>query len=247
MAFLYVRPDESFMFGSATGTVEATYDANWLVDGRAGRPVRGATGLSLTANALAARTVGLIAVVNHNIAGAITVGAHTVPAATLGADGIYLNSFVSVTPFSTSSLALSASGTPSIIGELIAGTRRQLEMQLLSEPTFQMADSYDWEGEFSSLAPYDPGLTSRRLIGETILSDTGLADVHAWHASTRRGTRPTLIVPIDTVNDPWLVTFTYRWTPVIFLDAAIIAGNPGARSVHRVQFEFVELPRYRWV
>lgn len=240
----YVRPDESFMFGSCTGTVDADYNASWLVDGRATRPVRLASGgLSLTATALSARTVSLVAIVNHNIAGTVGITGGvtaTIPAATLEKSGIYRNSFVSITPVSATSLVMAAAGTPAIVGELIAGTKRELKRQLLSGPEFTPPEIAEWEGEASSLPPYDPGVAVRRLSGETILNDNGLQEVHDWHASTGGGSRPTLIVPVSTVNDPWLVTFSYQWRSVFQFDAA------PSQSLHRVSFEFVEVPRVRW-
>lgn len=242
MGFLYVRPDESFMFGTVTGTVDAEYDNDWLVDGRGSRPVRNSSGLSLTATAPAARTVTLIAVCNHNIAGAITVGGQAIGPATLGADGIYSNPYATVALGSVSSLALSCSGTPAIIGELYAGTQRTLErIQLHTGAELDETDPFEWEGDASSIPPYDPGVADARVLrGEALVSDTGLADVRAWYRSTRRGTRPTLIVPIDTINDAWLVTFQYR------VELVRIHPTDPLQSVHRVQFEFTELPRLRW-
>jgi hypothetical protein len=244
MSFLYCRPDESFLYGSVTGTVEATYDQDWLVDGRPGYPVRGTTGLALTATAPAARMVGLIAVVNHNLTGtvAITGGlTATVPAATIGGDGIPLNPFVLTTPTSATSLVMTVTQTPSIVGLLYAGQKRTLERQLQTQPVFDPGEPFAWEGEYGGIGPYDAGVAARRLTGETIVSDTGLAEIKAWYLSTRQGTRPSLIVPIDTVNDAWLVTFRYTWIPKLIHQA------DGRRSIHVVQFEFVEIPRLRWV
>lgn len=245
MSFLFCRPDQSFMFGTVSGTVDSDYNANWLLDGLAGRPVRRASGgLALTATAPASRSVGIVAIVNHNIAGSVAISGGvtaTIPAATKTEDDIYLNSFVRITPVSASSLVMTAAGTPAIVGELYAGQVHELERQLAVEPEFDLAEPFDWEGEFSSLAPYDPGLSDpRRLSGETIVSGTGLDEIHAWYRSTRRGTRPSLIVPVNVVNDAWLVTFRYRWRPHMMIDS-----NP-ARSLHKVSFEFLELPRVRW-
>lgn len=246
-AFLYSRWDESFGGGTVTGTVESTYNASWLLDPSPMRPVRGTTGLSLTATAPAARNVGIVAVLNGNVTGTVAVGSHTVPAATLGADGIYLNSFLSVTPASLSSMLVVASGTPTILGGVWIGVRRQLQRQLLVRPTFQMGKGQEWEGEASSLPPYDSGIAyQRRLSGHTIVSDTGLEDIHAWYRSTRNGSLPSLIVPISDINDAWLVTFSYDWSPVHYIDAALRASFPQAKSIHEVAFEFVEIPRVRW-
>lgn len=242
MGFLYVRPDESFMFGTVTGTVDAEYDADWLIDGRGNRPVRNTTNLSLTATAPAARTTTLIAVCNHNIPGTITVGGQAIGPATLRADGIYTNPYATVALGSISSLALSCNGSPAIIGELYAGTQRTLErMQLHTGAEIEETEPFEWEGDASSIPPYDPGTSDARVLrGEALVSDTGLADVRAWYLSTRRGTRPTLIVPIDTINDAWLVTFRYK------VELIRIHPSVPAQSVHRVTFEFAELPRVRW-
>lgn len=245
--FYYSRFDESFGGGTVTGTVESTYNANHLLDPSPLRPVRGTTGLTLTATAPAARMVGIIAMLNANLTGTSSVGAFTVPAATLGADGIYLNSFVTMTPGSLSSLVMTVSQTPSIVGGLWAGVRRQLERQLLVEPTFDMGEPKEWEGEAPSFPPYDPGISDRRrLTGTTIVSDSGLEAIHAWYRSTRKGTLPSLIVPIGDINDAWLVTFRYTWNPYSYLSADIRAASPMARSLHRVAFEFTEIPRVRW-
>lgn len=230
------------MFGSATGTVDADFDADWIVDGNPGRPVSAAAGLSLNVTAPASRTVSILSIINHNISGSVGITGGvtaTIPAATLNKDDIYLNPWVQISPVSASTLTLTAAGTPAVIGELFAGKLRMLERQLLTEPEFDLSDPFEWEG--SAMPPYDPGISdTRRLVGETIVTGTGLADIHAWYQSTRRGTRPSLIVPIDTVNDAWLVTFNYTWRPVY-----ILQGSPEV-SLHRVAFEFVEIPRVRW-
>lgn len=244
MAFWYMRPDESFLYGSVAGTVEATYTNDWLLDGRPHYPVRGTTGLALTATAPAARTVGLIAIVNHNITGTTAITGDitaTVPAATVGADGIPLNPFVSVTPTSASSLVMTVSQTPSIVSLLMAGQKRTLERTLQTRPVFDPGEPFEWEGEYGGINPYDSGVAARRLSGETVVSDVGLAEIQAWYLSTRSGTRPSLIVPISTVNDAWLVRFRYQWEP------ALIHPADPRRSIHIVTFEFAEIPRVRLV
>lgn len=244
MAFFYVRPDEAFTYGSVTGTVDDTYESDWLLNGAPWRPVSGAAGLALTATAPAARTVSLIAVVNHNLTGPVAISGGvtaTVPAANVDADGIPFNPWVAISPVnSVSSLVMTVGETPSIVGELIAGTKRTLGRQLHTGVEFDPAEPYDWVGDFASFPPYDPGYEGRRLTGEVLVNQAGLEDIQAWYASTRRGTRPTLIVPIDTVNDAWFVYFRYRYQ-------TIIQGKTGVHpGLHRVQFEFIEIPRLRW-
>lgn len=247
--FYFVRPDESFMFGTASGTVDATYDNDWIVDGKSNRPVRNASGLALTITALASRSVGLLALINHNIAGttAITGGVTaTIPAATLRADGIYTNPWVAITPVSASSLVMTVSGIPAIVGELIAGQRRSLEKDLFPNSIFDPGAPFPWE-EGSSLPPYDDGVAApRRLSGETIFTDTGLADLKNWYDSTRRGTRPTLIVPDLDLNDAWLVNFRYAIRTAAQVSLATRVANTNMKSMHRVSLEFVEIPSLRW-
>lgn len=232
------------MGGTVTGTVEAMYTANWLLDSNPRRPVRGATGLTLTATAPAARNVGIIALLNTNVSGTVAVGAHTVPAPTLGEDGIYLNPWVSVTPASATSYVLTASGTPTIIGGLWAGVKRQLNPGMLAQPTFEVSEPFEWE---ASMPPYDDGeADTRRLSAEMIVEDAGLEAIQSWYRSTRRGTLPTLIVPFPDKNDAWIVTFRYTVTPTYYFTSAQRAADSRARSIHRVSFEFVEIPRLRW-
>jgi hypothetical protein len=237
----YVRPDESIMFWGVTGTVQTTYSAAWLTDGLPGFPARGATSLSLTASG-SARTISLLAAVNTNITGTIGISGGvtaTIPAATYRKDAIPLNSWVAITPVvGATSLVMAVTQTPAIVGELYAGTSRTLERDLLVEPDFDPADTFPWEGEFSSLAPYDNGIDFRRLAGQTIVTQTGMTAIEDWWTSTRRGSRPTLIVPFEEKNDAWLVVFQYR--------AKSLYRDPAGVQMYQVSFEFLELPRYRW-
>lgn len=242
MAFGYIRPDESFMFGSVAGTVDDTYAADWLVNGSPSRPVVGASGLTLTVSATS-QLVNYVAVVNHNLTGTVAISGGvtaTIPAATLDANGIPRNSGVAITPVTASGLVMTVAESPSIVGELVAGRLRTLQRQLLVDPEFAASDPYEWIGESSSIPPYDPGVEGRRLAGETLVNQTGMDEIHAMVRSTRRGTRPLLILPVDRVNDPWLVTVSYTWAPHIEGKTGVHAG------IYRVHFQFVEIPRVRW-
>jgi hypothetical protein len=243
MSFHYVRPDEAFTYGSVSGTVDATYDANWLVNGSPLAPAVGASGLTLTVTAPAARTVSLLAAVNSNVTGTIAISGGvtgTIPAAAAAPDGAFLNPWVAITPVSASSLVMTVGQSPSIVGELVAGTMRTLERQLLVDPEFDPSEPLPWLGEASSLPPYDPGVVARTLVGETIVTQAGLEEIHAWYRSTRRGSRPTLIVPVDTVQDAWYVTFRYTFAPHMHGKTGVLPG------MIRVRFAFTEVPRVRW-
>lgn len=243
MGFGYVRPDESFMGGSVSGSVDTTYEAGWLVNGAPNRPVSGGSGLTLTVTATS-QMISYVAVVNHNLTGTVAISGGvtaTIPAATLDANGIPLNSGVAITPVTAGGLVMTVAESPSIVGELVAGRLRTLERQLLVDPEFGEAEPFEWLGEAQSIPPYDPGVTgSRTIAGDVLVTQAGLEEILAMVRSTRRGTRPLLILPIDRVNDPWLVTVRCTWAPHI-------AGKSGVhRGIARVHLEFTEIPRVRW-
>jgi hypothetical protein len=246
--FYYVRPDESFYGGTASGgTIATDFNRNWLVDGRPGRPAKATTtGMAWTVlPAASVANCGLVAVCNHNLDAAIVIavtgglaGNITVP--THPADGIPLNPFTLFTPATVSTLTLTASGNSVavVVGEIYAGRYRTLERQIRLESSHAPIDPLEWEGEFGSVPPYDAGIAARTLRGTTYVTAAGLADIQAWYESTRRGTRPTLIVPDSLTNDAWLVTFSYRYAP--------IKAPDGSTHLYRVELEFVEVPRTRW-
>jgi hypothetical protein len=237
--FHYVRPDEMFsLFASVSGSADASYNANWLCDGRPGRPVRASSGASWWISN-SAKTVSLVALCNHNVpaGGSITVGGDLSAALTgpaMPADGIPVNPWAQTTPTSVSALTVAISGNVTV-GEFVAGTLRTLERQLFRGATFTPHyDTLQHEAEFNSLVPYDKALAWRTLEGETIVSDSGLADIRAWYDSTRGGVRPTLIIPISTVQDAWLVKFTG------------FSASPQKANINEVSLAFEEWPRSRW-
>jgi hypothetical protein len=244
----YVRGDESLLFEPVSGTVDATYDEDWLTDGRPNFPVRTTGNLSLTVTPGATLTgVDVIAIHHHAVKQAATITlsgsvSSTIPTAAWPPDDIPKNWFRKLTtPVSVSSLGLAVTGNtdPVIIGGLFAGKSRTLEEFLMLGRTVDPGQPFRWEGEYGTVPPYDSGNgPQRRMTGQAYLTDAGLDDVEAWYLSTRSGTIPTLIIPEDDVNDAWLVTFHY--TAQDFANAE----RPNAR--YSVNFEFAEIPRVRW-
>jgi hypothetical protein len=240
--FRYSRPDESFIGGSVSGAVDVDFNANSLINGSPGDPVKKTGGLSMTATSLAAVNVGIVAACNHNTpAGTITIGGGVtasivVPA--YPANAIPLNNYALVTPVSASSVTVAASG--SVMGELWVGAVRTLERGIMVDADLAPAPTFEWIGEFGSIPPNDEETDFRTLGGTAIVSETGLADIVEWWRSTRRGIYPTLIVPFDGVNDAWLVTFTYS-VKISWKHPTTPAG-----SIYKVTFDFKELPRTRW-
>lgn len=243
----YVRPDLSLNGSAVSGTVDADYDNDWLVDGRPAFPVRvtGSFSLTVTPAGSPAPTIDVIALIHHNVrqAATVTLGgdlSSTIPTVPEPPDGIFPNIYrLLSTPDSVSSLVLGISGnTVPVITSLYAGLSRELTPLHLGR-TEDPAEPFQWEGEGLTQAPYDPGVSDPwRSAGECILTDDELEDVRDWYLSTRRGTRPTLIILDDAINEAKLVVFRYK--------AVDLAPAPYPDALHTVSFEFVEIPRVRW-
>lgn len=242
--FFYVRPDESLMFMAVAGTVDADFENDWLVDGRPGRPIKRTGDPSLTITVSPAVSVSLLACCNHNVDAGNTIdvtgdATATITAGTLPKNGIPLNPFTTINAVSVSSLVVAVTGNSvaTVIGEFYAGTKRTLPRQLRPGRVYTPGAPYTWEGDFGSQPPYDTGVAQRRLSGELVTDDAGLADIQSWYESTREGTRPTLIVPEHDKNDAWLVVFQFR---------SRVLWRNGSQTAHVVELEFMELPRSRW-
>lgn len=242
----FVSPNRSIIGSAVSGTVQTTYQADWLTDGLPGYPVRGAGGSPaslgpLTITPSPAVSCDVFAVCHHsidqgasiNLTGDVT---DTIPTAAWRTDGIPANWFRKLTaPVSVDNLILNVSnnGGAIIIGELYAGLSYQFDVDYRIGRGFNPGEPFPWEGEFSSLAPYDPGLAKpRRLRGQMILEAADYAELEAWDLSTKSGTLPSLIIPNDAVNDAWLCQFRYE--------------EEFDTVFHYITLEIVEIPRTRW-
>jgi hypothetical protein len=223
------------------GTVDTTYQREWLTDGSPGFPVRKTGGsLSLTITPAAAVSCDVFAVCHHKVKQAATISlsgsvTNTIPTAAWPADDIPRNWYRRLTtPVSVASLGVAVTGNtdPVIIGEFYAGLSFTFEIDFGHGRTFDPQRPFEWEGEFASLAPYDPGLAlPRRLRGELALEPSEYADLEAAYLSQRNGSRPVLIIPNDTVNDAWLAQFSFQ---------------ESFSAYSTVTMEIVEIPRTRW-
>jgi hypothetical protein len=242
--FYFVMPSECFgIGGSVSGGTETSYDEDWLVDGRPGRPAHAATGSETWTITGTAAAVGIVAVCNHNIDAAktITMGGDlstTLTGPAVPSNGIRLNPWVTFTEVAgvdSVTIDIASNTNAIIIGELVMGKRRTLERNLAVSPSFnQSYQTVTIDSEFDSLMPYDKGVISRTLSGSVILTDSGLADVQAWVDSTKGGSLPTLIVPLSTVQDAWLVKITD------------FSFQPSSKNRNSVSLAFQEFPRSRW-
>jgi len=222
--------------GSVSGTVDATYVENWLVDGAPGTPIQRTGNLSAVVTPPSTQTIDLFALVNHmvdvsaSISGSATA---TIPAAALDGEGIRFNPFVRINPVSVGAaltLTVTGNASPVIIGELWGGLAVEFEPYELD---LDPGEPFAWESEFSSIPPYDSGLSHpRRLSGEVIMTASQLAQVKAVYAASRRGSRPVLIVPDEDVNDAWCAVFRYT---ARYED-----------TLYRVTLQASEIHRTRW-
>lgn len=237
-----VSPHQSLMFAPVTGTVDATYDKDWLTDGQANYPVRKTGALSLAVAPSPAIAIDVIAVCHHNIPQAATIAltgdiTSTIPTAAHPADGIPHNWFrlLEAPVAGVDALILGVTGhtDPVLIGELYAGLSFAPELPLRAGQQLSPGQVARALGEFGIVAPYDPGFSPPRGIsGELALSDAELASLIEIHLAQRLGSRPVLVIPDDAVNDAWLGLFDFTETRT--------GGH------HFVQIDIVELPRVRW-
>jgi hypothetical protein len=256
----YIRPDESLMFSPVTGTVDTDFQANWLMDGLPGYPAQTTGSMSLTVTPATAMEVDLIVVCHHNInqGATITLGgslSSTIETQAHPPDGIPTNWYRLLdTPVSVSSLVFAVTGqggSPAeavIVGELYAGLSRTLPALHLGRQLSPGA-MFPWEGQFSSLAPYDPGVhRTLRVRGTCILQETELNELHAFYVSQRNGNRPVIIVPDYPVEAAWLCQFNYDAADFVPGDASAAVGSPGVetQAMFTVTLEIVEIPRLRW-
>jgi hypothetical protein len=256
MPLRYIRPDESIMFAPVSGTVDDTYLPAWLTFGDPSHPARTTGNMSLTVSPSPAQSVDVIAVCHHNIreAASIALGgsvSSTIETHAHPPDDIPTNWYrLLTTPVSVSSLSLSVTGNtdPVIVGELYAGLSRTLPPLRLGK-RLAPGEVFPWEGEYSLLAPYDPGVhRTTRLQGTFYLTESQLNELHDWHLSQRNGSRPTLIILDYPQHHALLAVFNYEAEDFAPGDA-LVEGSPvtdAPVALFLVTMQIVEIPRLRW-
>lgn len=228
--FRYMRDDERLV-GTVTGSVDDDFEAQWLMDARHSFPAKKTGGLSLAVSGSAVMADTFV-VVNHNIPGAGTAafGAFatvTIPAH--GSDGIARNGFELLgSPVSVGSFTFSTSGE--VVGEIWVGPSHALTVDFLMGRQFDPGRPFRWE---TSLPPYDDGMSEpRRLSGRMVLDDEEYEDLVDWYTSTKKGKRPSIIIPDENVNDAWLAVWEFT--------------EEHSEGYHFVAIEVLELPRTEW-
>jgi hypothetical protein len=243
--FTYNRPDER-LSTSATGSVDSTYSANWLVDGKTSYPARyTASGVAWTVNG-SSQEVGIVVVGHHlldaGLGVAITGGVTTtVTIPTYGKNGIPFNGYSSITPVSGVTQVIATvtgnTGSAVIIGELVAGKRRTLPGTLSPHTGFLRNNfTKDRPIDRAWIPPYDRGMVAEQWEGTLLLTSSQRADLLAWEESQKSRTLPSVVV--ITRSD-------------LGLDLALFGFVEVGRQIPvgqlwKIDIRFVELPRTRW-
>lgn len=251
-----VSPENSLIGAAVSGTVSTDYLASWLTDGRSGYPARTDAGMSLTATPAAAIQVDTVAVINHNIEedATITLGgslSSTIVTQPWLSNGMPANWYRRLAvPASASSIVLGVAGNSgaTIVGELYAGLAQEFPALHLGRRR-SPARVFPWEGEFSSLAPYDNGIgPSVRVTGTMILTEEQMNALDACFLAQFNGSRPALILPDYPANIAWLAQFNYDADDLApgaaFVDGSPAEGEPPA--LFTVQVEIAVIPSLRW-
>lgn len=252
----YVRPDESIIGAAVSGTVSTDYLESWLTDGMAGRPARTDGAMSLTVTPAAALNVDTVAVISHNIeeAATITLGGSlsgSIATQPWLANGMPANWYARLTsPVATSSIVLGVTGNSgaTIVGELYAGFTRTLPSLRIGR-RLSPGKTFPWEGEYSSLAPYDTGIgETLRVTGSIVVNEQEMNEVDAWFLSQRNGSLPTLILPDYPANVAWLCAFNYE-ADDLAPGEPLVDGSPTPHvpfALFEVSMEIVVIPPLRW-
>jgi hypothetical protein len=241
--FYYIRPDEMATYRCpVTGPADDGYLADWLCDGRSGRPVLAPNGSPSWSVALVGPNplVNMVALINTNIDAdlPITIGGNVNALLSTVArpDGKKSQpwALVDLTLATELTVGIAGNSVPVIIGEFIGGLARELERPIgrggVRTDEYRAIKSPVW----SSVPGYPSGQERRRFKGNTVLTQDGMDELEAWKQSTYESTRPSLIVPTPSINDCMLVDFEgFEYT------------KQGPWEF-RVTLNFVEYPRVRW-
>ena len=242
--FLYLPAHKNIaMFGSASASVDTDYLAAWLNDGRPGRPARGTGGsFSATITGLSSGNVNFVAIINHNLTSAITIGggvSGSITAPATQQNGIPLNGFVSVTlAAGVGSITVSGSSSATwVVGEVAYGEATTLTLPHYTSDEIEENDfARQIEIDLSSIPPYDPGLKSRKWSATWPALTTAEKDGLVAARDAQRGnTRPTVVVQRTSVNDAMCGFFT-----------ALQYRPSEAPNRYEVSVVFEEIPRVRW-
>lgn len=233
-----ISAHRSIINNAVAGTVSTNYQAAWLTNPSVGYPARTDGDMSLTVSGVG--LVDVIAVTHHNIvqAASVTLGgglSSTIPTRAMRPDGIpynYVRVLAAPVNAGTIVLGVTGNGGAVYVGSLSAGESYVFN-DFVSGRKYTPQQPFSWEGDFSSLAPYDYGLAAqRRVEGTVILNDAQWENLLLVFESQKLGNRPILWLDNDDVNDAWL--------------CQISIDETHGEANHFVNLQIAEIPRFRW-
>jgi len=243
MALLYALESERLRAGTVSGTVDADYVDDWLLDGRFDRPIKRTGALSITYTPSETKQVQVFALMNHLVEAGVSVTIKqngtlraTITPGTWPAGGIPLNAYTNLSSALTFSsgdtILVESTGNvnPYVVGELWMSSVHDLGTDFVQGRGRNPGRPYSWR---SALPPSDDGLSNPRTMrGDMILTDAQFSALESWYEATKRGTLPSLIIPDSTVNDAWYAQFSYE--------------ERHQEGFHFVVVEITEIQRTAW-
>src|SRR5687768_3038352 len=238
--FTYNRADER-LNTSVAGSVDATYQAAWLVDGKTSYPVRLTDDDAAWTVTGTAQEVGILVVGHHTIAAGVSTAisgdiTDTLTVAAWGKNGIAFNAYKIITPVAgvdSLTLTITDNTEPAvIIGEFVAGKARTLPGTLMPHTGFQRNNfRSDRPIDRAWIPPYDKGMVAEQWTGTLLLTTSQQSELLAWEESQKAGTLPSVVV----IRSMALFGFVEvgRQIPVV-------------PALWKIDIRFVELPRTRW-
>lgn len=245
--FTFIAPNKMFaLFStSVTGTVDATYDPDWLVDGRTDWPVRRTGSAISLAIAGTAQDVDTLVLGHHNIRPAATINitgdiTTTLTVPTWPSNNIPLNAYRSVTlAAGVDALTLAITGqteSACIIGEFCAGLAQTLPLTLMNDTQFSETDfRVTRPVDMAFVPPHDKGMKASRWRGSGLLTVSQMAQVRDWQDATRSNTRPSVIIA------SFLGSTEAKFVQFVGLSRVIPKGQ-----LFDVELVLEEYPRRRW-
>ena len=252
MKFLYVPPWAMMSLnGTGSGSVEATYDANWLTDGLPLKPVRGTSANPAWTVAGTSRPCNFAAVINSNASVGTTASVSGVNLSVVqgaSAGRVPFNPWAVLKDATTGALlppvnlALSTftfsgnSVNPLIVGQLVVGQAFELERPIQpggrrAYGRFNQQPDPSVDGQ---IRVYRRDKLGRTFSGSTTATTAGMDALIDWYESTEDNQLMSVIVPDPLLPDAWAVKFS---------DFGYERQGP---DLYSVTLSFQELPRKRW-
>lgn len=213
MNLLILPPDAIHSRGSSvSGTVDATYDADWLCDGISSRPIRGTgTTHAYTCTFPATGDVNFVALINANtvnVNGAVSGGVTaTLTANPVRANGLRRNPYAYITPVvgvSAVTLTITSNAVVPTIGEFVAGEAYEFERHIRpGSDTGFYAKNIPRDDDYDYLPSKDKNAYGRIRQIEIIATQSGANILEDLWDAQRGESAGFVMVPTPGDNDAW--------------------------------------------